>query len=44
MGFKVAALQFAVITFGLLFGAVHSVNARTIQLVGFGDSLMAGYQ
>ncbi|WP_349956502.1 arylesterase [Rhizobium sp. ZPR3] len=44
MGFKVAALQFAVITFGLLFGAVHAADARTIQLVGFGDSLMAGYQ
>ena len=44
MGFKVAALQFAVITFGLLFGAVGAAEARTIQLVGFGDSLMAGYQ
>jgi acyl-CoA thioesterase-1 len=44
MGFKVAALQFAVITFGLLFGAVNAAEARTIQLVGFGDSLMAGYQ
>ncbi|WP_368517831.1 arylesterase [Rhizobium sp.] len=44
MGFKAAALQFAVITFGLLFGAVGAAEARTIQLVGFGDSLMAGYQ
>lgn len=44
MGFKVAALHFAVITFGLLFGAVGAAQARTIQLVGFGDSLMAGYQ
>ncbi|MGV1791532.1 arylesterase [Rhizobium sp. A37_96] len=44
MGFKVAAFQFAVITFGLLFGAVGAAEARTIQLVGFGDSLMAGYQ
>ena len=44
MGFKVAALQFAVITFGLLFGMVGAANARTIQLVGLGDSLMAGYQ
>ena len=44
MGFKVAALQFAVITFGLLFGAIDTANARTIQLVGLGDSLMAGYQ
>ena len=44
MRFKVAALQFAVITFGLLFGTVSVTQARTIQLVGFGDSLMAGYQ
>ncbi|AYG67689.1 MULTISPECIES: arylesterase [unclassified Rhizobium] len=44
MGFKVVALHFAVITFGLLFGAMGAANARTIQLVGFGDSLMAGYQ
>ncbi|SCB29654.1 acyl-CoA thioesterase-1 [Rhizobium miluonense] len=44
MGFKVAALQFAVITFGLLFGAAGAANARAIQLVGLGDSLMAGYQ
>lgn len=44
MSFKVAAFQFAVITFGLLFGAVGAAEARTIQLVGFGDSLMAGYQ
>ena len=44
MRFKVAAFHFAVITFGLLFGAVGVTQARTIQLVGFGDSLMAGYQ
>ncbi|MBM7048912.1 MULTISPECIES: arylesterase [Rhizobium] len=44
MSFKVAAFQFAVITFGLLFGAMGAAEARTIQLVGFGDSLMAGYQ
>jgi len=44
MSFKVAAFHFAVITFGLLFGAVDAVEARTIQLVGLGDSLMAGYQ
>ncbi|MBB6485323.1 arylesterase [Rhizobium lusitanum] len=44
MGFKVAAFHFAVITFGLLFGATGAAQARTIQLVGFGDSLMAGYQ
>ncbi|NKJ06180.1 MULTISPECIES: arylesterase [Rhizobium] len=44
MSFKVAAFHFAVITFGLLFGAVDAAEARTIQLVGLGDSLMAGYQ
>lgn len=44
MRFKVAAFHFAVITFGLLFGAVGAAEARTIQLVGLGDSLMAGYQ
>lgn len=44
MSFKVAVLQFAVITFGLLFGAAGVAEARTIQLVGLGDSLMAGYQ
>lgn len=44
MSFKATAFQFAVITFGLLFGAVGAAEARTIQLVGFGDSLMAGYQ
>jgi acyl-CoA thioesterase-1 len=45
MRFKVAALQFAVIAGGLIFGLVAGpANARTIQLVGLGDSLMAGYQ
>ncbi|MFJ6326479.1 MULTISPECIES: arylesterase [unclassified Rhizobium] len=44
MSFKVAAFHFAVITFSLLFGAAGAAEARTIQLVGFGDSLMAGYQ
>ena len=42
MRFKVAALQFTVIAVSLIFAA--GVNARTINLVGFGDSLMAGYQ
>ncbi|MBX4890524.1 arylesterase [Rhizobium bangladeshense] len=42
MRFKVAALQFTVIAVSLIFAA--SANARTINLVGFGDSLMAGYQ
>lgn len=42
MRFKVAALHFAVIVFSLIF--VTAAEARTINLVGFGDSLMAGYQ
>ncbi|HEX8048996.1 arylesterase [Rhizobium sp.] len=44
MSFKAAAFHFAVIAFGLLFSAASAAEARTIQLVGFGDSLMAGYQ
>lgn len=45
MRFKVTAFQIAVIAAGLLFGAMMSAaNAATINLVGFGDSLMAGYQ
>jgi acyl-CoA thioesterase-1 len=42
MRFKVAALHFAVIVSALIFSTV--AEARTINLVGFGDSLMAGYQ
>ncbi|NZD64777.1 arylesterase [Rhizobium sp. WYCCWR 11290] len=42
MRFKVAALQFTVIAVSLIFAT--AANARTINLVGFGDSLMAGYQ
>ncbi|QFY61657.1 arylesterase [Rhizobium grahamii] len=42
MSFKVAGLHIAVIAAALLFSTV--ANARTIALVGFGDSLMAGYQ
>ncbi|WP_454852457.1 arylesterase [Rhizobium binxianense] len=42
MRFKVAALHFAVIVFSLI--SVTAAEARTINLVGFGDSLMAGYQ
>ncbi|MGG7580154.1 arylesterase [Rhizobium sp. Nf11,1] len=42
MRFKVAALQFTVIAVSLIFAV--GANARTINLVGFGDSLMAGYQ
>ncbi|NTG47302.1 arylesterase [Agrobacterium rhizogenes] len=44
MSFKAAAFHFGVIAFSLLFGVAGAAEARTIQLVGFGDSLMAGYQ
>jgi acyl-CoA thioesterase-1 len=45
MSFKVAALQIAVIAAGMLLcGLTESANARTIQIVGLGDSMMAGYQ
>ncbi|API54117.1 arylesterase [Rhizobium leguminosarum] len=42
MRFKVAALQFTVIAVSLILAT--GAAARTINLVGFGDSLMAGYQ
>ncbi|WP_112946009.1 MULTISPECIES: arylesterase [unclassified Rhizobium] len=42
MRFKVAGLHIAVIVFSMLLSV--SAQARTINLVGFGDSLMAGYQ
>jgi acyl-CoA thioesterase-1 len=42
MSFKVAGLHIAVIVASLVFSV--AANARTITLVGFGDSLMAGYQ
>ncbi|MGO7368985.1 arylesterase [Rhizobium ruizarguesonis] len=42
MRFKVAALQFTVIAVSLILAT--AADARTISLVGFGDSLMAGYQ
>ncbi|MBY5443368.1 arylesterase [Rhizobium leguminosarum] len=42
MRFKVAALQFTVIAVSLILAT--AADARTINLVGFGDSLMAGYQ
>ncbi len=48
MGLKALALHFVVITTlslpALSAGAQGSAPARTVQLVGFGDSLMAGYQ
>ncbi|KWV44251.1 MULTISPECIES: arylesterase [Rhizobium] len=42
MSFKVAGLHIAVIVATMAFAVV--ANAKTISLVGFGDSLMAGYQ
>jgi acyl-CoA thioesterase-1 len=42
MSFKVAGLHIAVIVVSLVFAV--TANASTITLVGFGDSLMAGYQ
>ncbi|MFS2155317.1 arylesterase [Rhizobium sp. Rhizsp42] len=42
MRFKVAGLHIAVIVFSMMLSV--SAQARTINLVGFGDSLMAGYQ
>lgn len=42
MRFKVGLLHIAVIAGSLLIGT--SANAETINIVGFGDSLMAGYQ
>lgn len=43
MGFKATYLHFAVIVGGLL-AATHAWSAEPVALVGFGDSLMAGYQ
>ncbi|WP_165216717.1 arylesterase [Affinirhizobium pseudoryzae] len=43
MKFKAAVYHVIVIT-GLFFGAAFGAQAQTLQLVGFGDSLMAGYQ
>ncbi len=44
MGFKAATAQFIVICAALLpAGIVHS-QSKPVELVGFGDSLMAGYQ
>ncbi len=43
MRFKVAGFQFVVIAAALVFGLCGPAAARTIQLVGLGDSLMAGY-
>lgn len=45
MGFKAAALQFGVIAACLLSNLMPAAaQDRVVKLVGFGDSLMAGYQ
>ncbi len=48
MGLKALALHFVVITAlsftGFSAAAQSSAQAQTVQIVGFGDSLMAGYQ
>ena len=44
MRFKAAGFQFAVIVAAVVFGLSGQASARTLQLVGLGDSLMAGYQ
>lgn len=44
MRFKVAGFQFAVIAAAVVFGLGGQAYAKTLQLVGLGDSLMAGYQ
>jgi acyl-CoA thioesterase I len=43
MGFKAIGFQFAVIALCAVFSFSGEALARTIQLVGLGDSLMAGY-
>lgn len=44
MGLKAAALHFVVISTLSLGALSASAQTREVQLVGFGDSLMAGYQ
>lgn len=44
MGFKAATAQFIVICCALLSAGTAQSQDKPIQLVGFGDSLMAGYQ
>ncbi|WP_320201357.1 arylesterase [Agrobacterium sp. rho-13.3] len=44
MRFKAVAAQFIVICSALLSATVVQAQGRTLQLVGLGDSLMAGYQ
>lgn len=44
MGFKAATAQFIVISCALLAAPFAQAQDKPVQLVGFGDSLMAGYQ
>ncbi len=45
MRFKAGRIHFIVIMLAMVFAAAGTpAAARTLQLVGFGDSLMAGYQ
>jgi acyl-CoA thioesterase-1 len=44
MGFKAATAQFVVISCALLSAPFAQAQDKPVQLVGFGDSLMAGYQ
>ncbi|MCS4245313.1 acyl-CoA thioesterase-1 [Rhizobium sp. BIGb0125] len=44
MGFKAAAFHFIVICAVSIFASGANAQDRTLQLVGLGDSLMAGYQ
>jgi acyl-CoA thioesterase-1 len=44
MRFKVAGFQFAVIAAAMLLAFGSPASAKTLQIVGLGDSLMAGYQ
>ena len=44
MGFKAATAQFIVISCALLAAHFAQAQDKPVQLVGFGDSLMAGYQ
>lgn len=44
MGFKAAAFHFIVICAASIFAFGANAQDKTLQLVGLGDSLMAGYQ
>ncbi|MDI7862426.1 arylesterase [Rhizobiaceae bacterium n13] len=44
MRLKALAIQFGVILASMIFAFGEPAVARTLQIVGFGDSLMAGYE